>query len=334
MKKIVSLVLVLLLVLGLAACGKADDKKPADKEISKLDVDCNVYVLQGPTGIGAAALWDKAEKGEGSLNYNFNMVAANDEIVAKVVNGDADIAAVATNVASNLYNKTNGGVTVLAVNTLGVLNIVTKDESIKTIADLKGKTVYLPGQGANPEFISTYILEQNGLEVGKDVTLEFVGDGSELVPKIVADKKNEVVVIAPQPVATTITVQAPEAKIAINLNDEWDKCTDTKLVMGAIIVNNKFLKKNPDAVKLFLKDYAESVKAVNADTKAAGELCEKYGIVPKAAIATKAIPYCNIVCQTGKELKENLSAYLKFLFNKKAALIGNKLPADDFYYAE
>ncbi len=337
MKKIVSLVLVLLLVLGLAACGKADSKKPASKpdaEITKLDVDCNVYVLQGPTGIGAAALWDKAEKGEGSLNYNFNMVAANDEIVAKVVNGDADIAAVATNVASNLYNKTNGGVTVLAVNTLGVLNVVTKDENIKSIADLRGKTVYLPGQGANPEFISTYILEQNGLKVGKDVKLEFVGDGSELVPKIVADKKNEVVVIAPQPVATTITVQAPEAKIAINLNDEWDKCTDTKLVMGAVIVNNKFLKKNPDAVKLFLKDYAESVNTVNTDTKKAGELCEKYGIVPKAAIATKAIPYCNIVCQTGKELKKDLSAYLEFLFEKKAALVGNKLPADEFYYAE
>ena len=325
MKKILSLTLVLLMLFSFSACDKTEKDDTAKTE-------CNVYVLQGPTGIGAVSLWDKAEKCETSIDYNFNMVAANDEIVAKVVNGEADIAAVATNVASNLYNKTNGKVTVLAVNTLGVLNVVTKDESIKTIADLEGKTIYLPGQGANPEFISTYILEQNGLKVGTDVKLEFVGDGSELVPKIVGDKENKVVVIAPQPVATTITVQDKDAKIAINLNDEWSKCTDTDLVMGSIIVNNEFLDKNPDAVKTFLKDYEASVKAVNADPAAAGALCEKYGIVPKAAIATKAIPYCNIVCQTGDELKTNLSAYLEFLFEKKSALVGGKLPADDFYY--
>lgn len=332
MKKIVSLMLAVLMIFSLAACQNETASKPEKQATTEAMVECDVFVLQGPTGIGAVSLWEKAEKGETSVKYNFNMVAANEDIVAKVVNGDADIAAVATNVASNLYNKTKGNVTVLAVNTLGVLNVVTKDESIKTIADLKGKTIYLPGQGANPEFISTYILEKNGLKVGTDVKLEFVGDGSELVPKIVGDKENKVVVIAPQPVATTITVQDKDAKIAINLNDEWDKYTETNLVMGSVIVNNTFLKENPDAVKTFLKDYEESVKAVNADPAAAGALCEKYGIVPKAAIATKAIPYCNIVCQTGDELKTNLSAYLEFLFEKKPALIGEKLPADNFYY--
>ncbi len=331
MKKIVSLLLAVLMIFSLTAC-QNDSASDAQSQTAQAKVECDVYVLQGPTGIGAVSLWDKAEKNETSIDYNFNMVAANEDIVAKVVNGDADIAAVATNVASNLYNKTKGNVTVLAVNTLGVLNVVTKDESIKTIADLKGKTIYLPGQGANPEFITNYILEKNNLKVGTDVKLEFVGDGSELIPKIVADKENKVVVIAPQPVATTITVQDKNAKIAINLNDEWDKCTDTNLVMGSVIVNNTFLKENPDAVKTFLKDYEESVKAVNADPKAAGTLCEKYGVVPKAAIATKAIPYCNIVCQTGNELKQNLSAYLKFLFDIKPALVGEKLPEDNFYY--
>lgn len=331
MKKIVSLLLAVLMIFSLTAC-QNDTANNSDKQTAEKKIECDIFVLQGPTGIGAVSLWDKAEKGETSIDYKFNMVAANEDIVAKVVNGDADIAAVATNVASNLYNKTNGNVSVIAINTLGVLNVVTKDENIKTIADLKGKTIYLPGQGANPEFITNYILEKNNLKVGTDVKLEFVGDGSELVPKIIGDKENKVVVIAPQPVATTITVQDKNAKIAINLNDEWDKCTDTNLVMGSVIVNNKFLKENPDAVKTFLKDYENSVKAVNADPKTAGTLCEKYGVVPKAAIATKAIPYCNIVCQTGAELKANLSAYLKFLFDIKPALVGEKLPSDEFYY--
>ena len=335
MKKIVSLILCLVFVFSFAACGKSNNESSTvatSNEIQKLDVDCNVFALNGPTGVGMVSLMDKNEKGEANLNYTFKTVAANDEIVASVVNKEADIAAVATNVASTLYKKTEGKISVIAINTLGVLNVVTKDENIKKITDLKGKTIYLPGQGANPEFIATYILEENGLKVGTDVNLEFVADGSELIPKIVTDKENSVVVIAPQPVATSITVQDKDAKIVINLNDEWEKVADTDLVMGCVIARNEFIEKNPQAVKVFLQEYKESINAVNSDTTNAGLLCEKYKIIPKAAIATKAIPYCNIVYQDSKELKANLSAYLKFLFDKKPAVIGGALPDDAFYY--
>lgn len=317
MKKIISLMLSVLFTLGLAACG------------NQAKVNCNVLALNGPTGVGLVTLMDKNDKGEASLNYSFSTVAANDEIVSKIVNKEADIAAVATNVASTLYKKTDGKITVLAINTLGVLNLVTKDESVKTIKDLKDKTVYAFGQGANPEFIINYILEENGLKIGQDVKIEFVADAQALVPKVV---KDNAIVIAPQPVATAITVQDTAAKIAINLNDEWEKISDTALVMGCIVARNEFIKENPKAVKTFLKEYKESIEAVNNDPKAAGALCEKYSIIPKAAIATKAIPYCNIIFQDGKELKTNLSAYLKFLFDEKPALVGGSLPGDEFYY--
>lgn len=317
MKKIISLFLTVVLLLALTACG------------GKNTVKCNVFTLNGPTGVGIVSLMDKNEDGKTKLDYNFKTVTTNDEIVGKIMNGEADIAAVATNIASAIYNKTQGKISVLAINTLGVLNLVTKDKNIKTLADLKGKTIYSTGQGANPEFIIKYLLEQNNLKVGTDVKIVFVNSPEALVVKAIKEGSP---VIAPQPVATSITLQDNDAKIAINLNDEWEKVSDTALVMGCIIARNEFIEKNPDAVKTFLKEYKNSIEKVNKDPETAGALCEKYGIIAKSAIATKAIPYCNIVYQDGNELKTNLSAYLEFLFDKKPVIIGGALPTDDFYY--
>lgn len=332
MKKIISILLTLLLVFSLAACGNVNNESsaPADTGEALSDIECDVFAIKGPTGIGLAPLMEKVKNGKGALDYKINLVGSNEEIVAKFASTEADIAAVATNVAAMLNKNTATGVTVLAVNTLGVLALVSKGEEITSIADLKGKTVYSTGQGANPEYIATYILEKNGLKVGTDVKLEFVTEPTELVAKVVGNEK--AIVIAPQPVATAITVKDQNAKIVFDLNDEWDKVSDTELVMGCVIVRKEFLTDYPQAVEQFMKDYKESIEAVNNDVDGTAALCESYGIITPAAIAKKAIPFCNIVFQTGKEMKTNLSAYLQFLYDRKPASIGGVMPADEFYY--
>ena len=325
MKKIVSLVLCVLLIVGLAACGE-----PKTENVDLSQVKANVYALNGPTGMGLVPLMKEAKDGKATLDYNIQTVAANDEIVAKVVKGEADIAAVATNLASTLYAKTNGGIKVLAVNTLGILSVVTKGEEITKIADLKGKTVYTTGQGANPEYITNYILEKNGLEVGEDVTLNFVSQPAELAQVVAQNEK--AIVIAPQPVATTITVKNTDAKIVIDLNKEWEAVSDTKLVMGCIIARNEYIEENPEAVEAFLKDYEASVKTLNEASDETVNLCAEYGIVAAAPIAKKAIPFCNIVFEAGKDMKTDLSAYLDFLYEANPKSVGGAVPADDFYY--
>lgn len=332
MKKLISLILTLIMVMGLAACGVAENSSaPAPTAPEKLDTACRVYALAGPTGMGLAPLMEKAETKTGRLNYTTQLVGTNDEIVAKLTNKEADIAAVATNLASTLYKKTEGKISVLAVNTLGVLSLVAKgDDSVTDIKSLKGKTVYSTGQGANPEYIINYLLEQNGLKAGEDVTIKFVAQPTELVA---AFAKNEsIIAVAPQPVATQLTVKSPTAKIVADLNTEWDKVSDTKLVMGCIVARTDYIKENPDAVKIFLEEYEESVKTVNNDIDKAAELCAKYKIVAAAPIAKKAIPNCNIVFEDGKEMKTDLSAYLEFLFSKNPKSVGGALPADNFYY--
>lgn len=336
MKKLISLILAGLMLLSLTACGNKNNgnkKESADSETGKIDyAQTNVYVLSGPTGIGAANLKDKADDGKTEVEYNVTVVAKPNEVVSKISNGEADIAAIATNLAANIYNQTKSKVTILAVNTLGVLNVVTPEGvEVTSIADLKGKKVYTTGAGSNPEYIINYLLEKNNIDKTKDLTLEFKAEGTELLTVWANDP--EAVIIAPQPVATTLTVQNAGAKIAVDLTDEWEKVGEgSALMMGCVIVRNDFLKDNPETVKKFLEEYEASIKSANEDLDGTAALCEEYGIVAKAAIAKKAIPNCNLCFISGNEMKTKLSGYLKVLFDADQASVGGNLPADDFYY--
>ena len=331
-KSIVNLLLALTLALSLTACGTQANTEPEQPDDTPAPAEVNLYVLSGPTGIGAMNLWAAADAGETQNTYHITMPGANDEVVAAISNGDADIAAVATNLAATLYNKTSGGVTVLAVNTLGVLSLLGNGQEIASIADLAGKTIYAPGQGANPEYILRYVLSGNGLDPDKDVTIQFVGEGSELLTVWQTDP--EAVIMAPQPVATSILMQNENAVTLFNMTDEWDKVFggDSTLMMGCVIVRNEFLQENPGAVALFLQEYAASIEKAQSDVEGTAALCEQYGLIPKAALAQKAIPSCGLTFVTGTEMKSALSGYLQVMFDADPKSVGGAMPGDDFYY--
>ena len=333
-RAIVSLLLALTLALSLTACGGQANSEPEQPETQEelTAAEINLYVLSGPTGIGAMNLWAASDAGETKNTYHITMPGANDEVVAALSKGDADIAAVATNLAATLYNKTDGGVTVLAVNTLGVLSLLSNGQEVNAVSDLKGKTVYAPGQGANPEYILRYVLTGNGLDPDKDVTLQFVGEGSELLTVWQSDP--EAVILAPQPVATSILMQNENAKTLFDMTEEWDKIAggDSTLMMGCVIVRNEFLQANPGAVELFLQEYAASIEKAQSDVEGTAALCQQYGLIPKAALAQKAIPSCGLTFVTGAEMKTGLSGYLQVMFDANPKSVGGALPGDNFYY--
>lgn len=333
-RAIVSLLLALTLALSLTACGGQANSEPEQPETQEelTAAEINLYVLSGPTGIGAMNLWAASDAGETKNTYHITMPGANDEVVAGLSKGDADIAAVATNLAATLYNKTDGGVTVLAVNTLGVLSLLSNGQEAATVSELKGKTIYAPGQGANPEYILRYVLSGNGLDPDKDVTLRFVGEGSELLTVWQSDP--EAVILAPQPVATSILMQNENAKTLFDMTEEWDKIAggDSTLMMGCVIVRNEFLQANPGAVELFLQEYAASIEKAQSDVEGTAALCQQYGLIPKAALAQKAIPSCGLTFVTGAEMKTGLSGYLQVMFDANPKSVGGALPGDGFYY--
>ena len=330
-KSVVSLLLAVALAFTLAGCGTKEEPA-ADDSDELTPAEVNLYVLSGPTGIGAMNLWAAADAGETANTYHITMPGANDEVVAALSNGQADIAAVATNLAATLYNKTDGGVTVLAVNTLGVLSLLGNGGEAASIADLVGRTIYAPGQGANPEYILRYVLRGNGLDPDRDVTLRFVGEGSELLTVWQTDP--EAVILAPQPVATSILMQNENAQTLFDMTEEWDKVSggESTLMMGCVIVRNAFLQEHPDAVTLFLQEYAASIEKAQSDAAGTAALCEQYGLIPKAALAEKALPYCGLTFVTGAEMKTGLSGYLQVMYDADPKSVGGAMPGDDFYY--
>lgn len=288
--------------------------------------------LKGPTSMGLVYLMDKAQKGETENHYEFTMTGAADELVGKIASGDLDIALIPANVASVLYTKTQKNVTVLDINTLGVLYVVASDDSIASVADLKGKTVYMTGKGTTPEYVMNYLLKKNGLAAG-DVDLQFKSEATEVASLL---KENpEAIGVLPQPFATAACVQNEALKPVVDLTEAWNALNQdsgSMLVTGVTIVRSDFLRENRSPIQMFLEDHRESAQYAVDHVDETAELVAAAGIVEKAPIAKKALPYCNIVCMTGQEMKDGLSGYLNVLYEQDAKSVGGQLPGDDFYY--
>lgn len=311
-----------------AACGKTNNEEEtttnATDKTQESQVSINIGTLKGPTSMGLVSLMDKELE-----NYNFQMVTAADEISAKIIQGELDIATVPANLASILYNKTDKGITVLNINTLGVLYVVTADESISKLEDLKGKTVYMTGKGTTPEYALNYLLDAYNIDI-EDINIEFKSEATE-VAAILAQDENAIGIL-PQPFVTVALTSNDKLKMVMDFTKLWDDLdVDSSLVTGVTIVRNEFLEKNTEAVKEFMEKYKESVEYIGNNTEEAAALVGKFDIV-KEQVALKAIPFCNITYIDGSDMKTKLDAYLKTLYQQNGQSVGGSLPDEEFYY--
>ena len=322
MKKLTSLLLSAALMISLLACGAFAAKTKSGVRIAG---------LKGPTTMGLVNLLDMERSGKASQHYDLQLYGAADEIVPKLIKGELDMAAIPANLAATLYQKTNGGIQVMAVNTLGVLYVVEKGDSVHSFADLKGRTILSTGKGTTPEYVLRYLLTKNGLDPDKDVKIEYYSEASEVTAQMAASKKDAIAVL-PQPYVTAAGLKDDTLRVALDLTAEWDKVADTQLITGVTVVRKAYAEEHPDVVAAFLADYAQSVNAANTDLDGTAALCEEQGVVAKAAIAKKALPNCNIVCLTGEELKADVSGYLQVLYDADPAAVGGTLPGEDFYW--
>ena len=288
-----------------------------------------VYTLAGPTGIGMAGIM---EGNEGA--YEFTLCSAANDIVAAIASGSADVASCPTNLAATLYQKTSGAVQLLALNTLGVLHVVTADESIQSVQDLAGRTVYATGQGSVPEYALSYILEQNGLT--GSVTVEYVAEHSELATMLAAGRAQ--IGVLPEPHVTSALMQNDSLRAALDVTALFEDAAraDGKegmvLSMGCVIVRRAYAQEHPEALAQFMADYAASVEMVNADVSGAAQLVQKHGILPKAAVAERAIPNCHIVFITGEAIRAQIEPLYQLLYDANPASVGGAMPDDAFYY--
>ena len=326
MKKVIALLLVLVLGLAVVGCGKKEESNSSyDKETVK------VAALKGPTALGMLKMMEDQENGETPDNYEFELAGSADEILGRIIQGEIDIAAVPVNVASVLYNKTEGKVQLLAVNTLGVLYVLEKGDTIESPKDLKGQTIYTTGQGSTPEYVLRYILTENNIDPDNDVTIVYKSEASEVAAAFQSGEAT--IAMLPQPFVTSVMAQNEGLRVALDITEEWAQVGDgSDLTQGCVVVQKAYAEAHPDVIERFLEAYEASVDYVNSNTEEAGGLAEKFGIIAKAALAVKAIPACNIVLLTGDEMRTAAGGFLKVLSEANAQAVGGKLPGDDFYY--
>lgn len=305
--------------------------EPSEEPVSEEPAPESVRVLtlKGPTGMGMAKLICDSEDGTASLPYAFTVASAPDQISAEVIKGSFDIAAVPVNLASVLYNKTEGSILAAGVNTLGVLYVLEEGETVSALEDLKGKTLYATGQGSTPEYVLNYILSKNGIDPEKDLTVTYLAEHAELATQMTAGSAK--LGMLPEPNVTSVLLGNSGTRVALDLTAEWAKVSDTKLVQGVLIVRKGFAEDHPQALKDFLDEYGQSVAYTASNPDEAASLIERAGIIPKAAVAKKALPNCNIVLLTGEESKAAISAMLAVLHDANPASVGGKLPDEAFY---
>ena len=313
MKKLISVLLLLCFFAALPVCAQGEA--------------IQVGALTGPTAMGMVRLLE-----DGKDTYEPTILGAADELVPLILQGQVDIASIPANLAATLYNKTEGGITVLAVNVLGVLYIGEYNtENLQSLADLKGQTIYATGKGSTPEYFLRYVLSQNGIDPDKDVTVEWKSEPSEVVALLNAEQKG--IAMLPQPYVTAAAAQLGEGfRVALSLSDEWAALDNGTLCTTAVVMARKeFAEQNPEAVEQFLAELETSVAWVNENVEDAAQLCGDYGII-KAPVAQKAIPQCNLVCITGAEMQQALSGCLNVIFEENPKAVGGALPESDFYY--
>ena len=300
-------------------------------------VPVNVLALKGPTAMGMVHIMDDADNGntEG-FDYRFTIAASVDEVAPAIAKGDADIAAVPANLAAVLYNNTNGAVKVLDVNTLGVLYIVANGETVSSVSDLAGKTLYASGKGATPEYALNYILKANDIDPASGLTIEWKSEHAECVAALVNDPEG--VALLPQPFVTTAMMQNESLQVALDLTAEWEKVqgdeeVGSALVTGVTIVRTAFLEEHPEAVADFLARHQKSAEEAVTNVPETAALIGAYDIVPEP-VAAKALPACNIVCISGELMEPLLGVYLQVLYDADPKAVGGTLPAEDFYVKE
>ena len=305
--------------------------------LSAQATELRVGLLNGPTCVPAAYLMENKKSllaGGSAANLTYEKFADPQALLPKMIKKEIDIGFMPANVAAKVFNSGNKSIICCAVVGLGNISLITTDESIRNFSDLKGKTVYLAGQGATPEYMFRYLLSENKMNWGQtgDVIFDFSIPTAQIAAQLISGKIQYAVV--PEPFATIAKLKSDKVRTALDFQKEYLELTGEKEIypLSVMVVRADFAKENPELLKTFLAEYEEAVNWTNSNVSQAAFLCEKHNLGLSAEVLEKAIPLSNytfIPASSARKSLENL--YNLFLENDKTS-IGGKLPEQGFYY--
>ena len=334
MKKFCLLAMVMITMLAFASCGRGTESpaaelpQPVEPAVAPV---LRVAAMRGPTALGLLHLMNMHEEGNARNEYAFEFLGAPVEVPPLLVQNAIDFASIPGNLSSILYNQLDGQVQALAIVTLGVLHIVDTTGDISSVADLEGRTIFITGQGATPEFALNYVLTQNGLTPGVDVNIEFRAEPPEIMAMLQTGLAD--VAMLPEPFLSTAVAQVEGLNVALDLTEEWDRVQpDYSLIMSVVVGQREFIESNPEAVAVFMEEYAASINFMTTYIPEAAQLVADFGLAANAEVAAAALPRTHIVFITGEEMRRHLTGFFSVLYEANPQSIGGELPGDDFFF--
>lgn len=326
-KRFFVLLLAAAMLFSFAACGETGVETPADETTTDYvrEVKTKVAVPDGAMGLGLAKL-----AADRSYAYEVEKLSDPQEIVSLLTKGEADIAALPADLAAKLYKDTNGGIKILAVNTLGFICCLEKGSAVKSFDDLKGKTVYAAGQGTISENIINYVFTQKGLVPGEDITIEYKASDDELAA-LAAEGKADFCIL-PDPAATNVLAGNEEYRKIIDFNKSWNEDNETQLVQSVIVARADYISGNPDVISEFMVFSEVSANYLSANPEKSAQFLVDNGYFESTDVAYLAVPACNIVFIEGEEMKTAVKGMYEVLYAADPASIGGSVPDDGIFY--
>lgn len=288
-----------------------------------------VAALKGPTGLAMVELINSKTQLEGTKT-DYKIVGTPQLVVAGLLSGEYDIAALPTNLASIVYNR-KPDYSLIAVTGEGTLYLLTSRDDINSWKDLDGKKVYNIARQSTPGFMFNKLLKENNLD---SVEIDYSFNHTELAPMLIAGKVDTG--ILPEPLATKVLLKNKDMKVALDFQDEYKRTTksDNSYPLSCIVASNELIKNNPEAIKHFLKELNSSIRNVNNNPLRAGQVGEAVGLGVTGPLIKKSIDRLNLGFVSSKNAKSNLESYYNILFESDPKSIGGKLPGEEFYYGE
>jgi NitT/TauT family transport system substrate-binding protein len=303
----------------------------AQEALAADQVIVDMAVMQGPSGFGTIGLNRNEGRLDDQTRIDLSVYPSPNEVIARLANGELDIAALPTNVAANLYAK---GVPVktAAVVGEGMLLFLTTDKTITELSDLQNRKISIPGSGSTPDQMTKILVSALGFDYESDVQLDYsIASPAQLAQMMIAGKLD--LAVLPEPFVTMVLNANDQTVPLLDVQILWSALTGTgNYPMTVIVVSDGFIAEHSDRLPLVMGAIKDSVEWVNANPGDAGVMIEEAGIM-KAAMATPAIPRCNLVFRTATEGYDAMDTYLKVLHGFDYASVGGSVPDESFYLA-
>ena len=310
--------------------------QPENRELMGSPDPCAVRVglIMGPPSMGLSQFLVAAQQGKTTNDFDFTINGVDYVGLSAAFNqGEYDICTLPSNIGPILFNnhELKNEYKVISVNNLGVLYVITTDETVKTMDDLTGRTVYSYGEGGTPEYTIDALLKKTGRK--DSFNLEFKSSPFEVL-NLLQQEKN-CVAILPQPFVSLSKIMVDVLYTPIDITDEWNKAfadTGSQAVTTTTIVNKKFLEEHEQAVIEYLERAAMSVEWSLNNMSSAASLQEELGTFMNNAVALDAMPQISMVSLTGTTMRTAMSGFIEELYKANPDSIGGSIPGDDFYY--